>query len=237
MGLGWVGSDAYLTSLDVRPKQVKIRGDIINGIKLSTTQGDFQARIYNEDWSGRNVLYLMTGQNTSNGAEVGAGLDDVCFYPTGEANDGLISLGNSGRKWNQLYASNATISTSDRNKKQDIENMSNIQELLFNQLKPVTYKMINGTSGRTHYGFVAQDVEDALLEIGIDDKDFAGFCKDIRTDKDGNKVLDENGNDVYDYSLRYTEFIALNTYMIQKLQNEIAELKEEIKQLKSTAQN
>ena len=237
MGLGWIGSDAHTTSLDIRPKKVSFRGDIVGGIKLATSNNIFKGRIYSNDTSDKNTLYFATGKSKSDGDEVGLAINQDGFYVTGESNDGAIKLGAANRKWDQLYAANSTISTSDRNKKKDIENMSDTQEDLFNQLKPVTYKMINGTSDRTHYGFVAQDVENALSSIGANGKDFAGFCKDIRVDENGNKVLDENGNEIYDYSLRYAEFVALNTYMIQKLQNEIAELKAEIRQLKSTTQN
>ena len=63
-------------------------------------------------------------------------------------------------------------------------------------------------------------------------QDFAGFCKDARIDDNDKVVLDENGDIVYDYSLRYSEFIALNTYMIQKLQAENIELKAELQELK-----
>lgn len=147
-------------------------------------------------------------------------------------NSGIVNLGSSGRKWNQLYAASGTIETSDRNVKTDIEDMSDVQEQLFNQLKPVTYKLISGTSDRTHYGFISQDVEDALISTGLTGQDFAGFCKDARIDDNDKVVLDENGDIVYDYSLRYSEFIALNTYMIQKLQAENIELKAELQELK-----
>ena len=109
--------------------------------------------------------------------------------------------------------------------------MTSIQEQLFNKLRPVTYKFKNGTSGRTHYGFISQDVEDSLEELNLTGQDFAGFCKDVQV-KNGQVALDGNGDQIYDYSLRYTEFIALNTYMIQKLQAENNELKAEIQELK-----
>jgi hypothetical protein len=91
---------------------------------------------------------------------------------------------------------------------------------LFDLLKPVTYKFIDGKSGRTHYGFISQDVEDALENIGLTGLDFAGFCK--------NSYLDKDGEITTSYSLRYTEFIALNTHMIKKLQEENNELKERV---------
>lgn len=45
-------------------------------------------------------------------------------------------------------------------------------------------------------------------------------------------ILDENGNPEYIYSLRYEEFIALNTYTIQKLWNRVETLEKENAELK-----
>lgn len=150
--------------------------------------------------------------------------------------DGELNLGNSRFRWNQLYATNTTISTSDRNAKEDIKTMSDLQERLFDKLKPVTFKFKDGTSGRTHYGYISQDVENAMSELGMSGTDFAGFCKDEKVDEDGNVVLDENGNAIHVYSLRYSEFIALNTYMIQKLKIENAQLDEKNIQLENNVQ-
>lgn len=203
-----------------------------------TFGSDVQGTLYTEqNGDGVNIAYLLTGQDTSAGAGAGIAVHKTSLYVPSASNSGIINLGSSGRKWNQLYAANGTINTSDRNEKKDIESMSVVQEELFNRLNPVTYKFINGTSNRTHYGFISQDVEESLNELGLEGIDFAGFCKDVRVDDDGIEILDENGKNIYDYSLRYSEFIALNTYMIQKLQAEIAELKATIDELKSTAQN
>lgn len=138
--------------------------------------------------------------------------------------DNVLSCNLVSKFSQDIYASNGTILTSDRAKKTNIVNMSDTQEQLFNKLQPVTFKFIDGSSGRTHYGFISQDVEDALRALDLTSNDFAGFCKDVRTDKHGNQV-DE-------YALRYSEFIALNTFMIQKLQAENAELKSELQALK-----
>ena len=195
----------------------------------SSTKGSLYT---DQNTSGTNIVYLLTGQNTSAGAGAGLAVHNTSVYVPSESNNGIVNLGSSGRKWNQVYAANSTISTSDKNKKKNIENMSDVQEQLFNRLKPVTYKLISGTSDRTHYGFISQDVEEALLDMGLTGQDFAGFCKDERVNDDGKNILDENGDIVYDYSLRYSEFIALNTYMIQKLQAENTELKTELEELR-----
>ncbi len=202
-----------------------------------------QSRLYCDNTDGKNIIYIQTGQSISGGTTMGLALhagaqsgstelSSPSVYIENSANSGLVNLGSSGRKWNQLYAANATISTSDRNLKTNITDMSNTQEQLFNKLHPVTFEFINGSSGRTHYGFISQDVEDSLNELGLKGTDFAGFCKDLCVNENGEAILDEDGNKKYDYALRYSEFIALNTYMIQKLQNKITELEAEIAELK-----
>lgn len=179
-----------------------------------------------------NILYMMLGTNTDGGKEAGIAIHKNSVYVPHQENDGVINLGHGSRKWKQVYAFNDTISTSDRKEKTDIVDMSDAQEQLFNQLRPVTFKFVKGSSGRTHYGFISQDIEESLDELELTGQDFAGFCKDLRVDDNGNAILDESNNKIYDYSLRYSEFIALNTYMIQKLQIENKELKAELQALR-----
>lgn len=198
---------------------------------------DVQGELYTEQNDSHPcITYLMTGIDTTGGEEAGLAIHDTSVYVPHAENSGIINLGSSGRMWNQLYATNETISTSDRTKKKDIDKMSDIQEKLFDQLKPVTYKMISGSSNRTHYGFISQDVEEALVALGLTGQDFAGFCKDARVDDKDNLILDANENAIYDYALRYSEFIALNTYMIQKLKYEKLELETKVDVLEAEIQ-
>ena len=78
-------------------------------------------------------------------------------------------------------------------------------------LNPVSYQFKNGESGRTHYGLIAQDVEETMKELGMTDTDFAGFCKD------GDR-----------YGLRYEEFIAPLIKTVQLMQDEINDLRSRI---------
>lgn len=154
--------------------------------------------------------------------------------------DGKIALGGSSSRWSTIYASSATIETSDWNLKKHIEPLNDKYMEFFERLLPVSFQFKNGTSKRTHIGFISQDVEKAMQETGLTDLDFAGFCRDqkciISYDTDGKEVeipqYDENGNPIYIYSLRYTEFIALNTAIIQKQQAEIKSLRDEINAIK-----
>ena len=156
-----------------------------------------------------------------------------------------LNLGTSNNRWNNLYISSSAISTSDKNKKHNINIInSNNAKKIINGLLPKTYKFNDGTSGRTHYGLIAQDIEQLLIELGIDTKDFAAFIKSPKineyevdkVDENGDIILDGNGNSQkeikyeviegeYDYSLRYEEFIAPLIKVVQEHENDISELK------------
>ena len=161
--------------------------------------------------------------------------------------DGAVLLGASSYRWGQIYSTTSTISASDRNQKKDFAEFDERYEELFEKLKPQLFKFKDGTSDRKHSGFISQDVEEAMSEVGLTDKEFAGFCRDIKqvqTGKDEetgevffDDVYDADGNPVYNYSLRYEEFIALNTHMIQKQQSEIESLRNEIQELKKLLSN
>ena len=51
-------------------------------------------------------------------------------------------------------------------------------EAFFLALKPSTFKYNKGTSGRTHFGFIAQDVEQAMLDVGLTSSQLAALVKD-----------------------------------------------------------
>ena len=154
--------------------------------------------------------------------------------------DGEATSGKSSYRWSAVYAKDGEIQTSDKNSKKDFEGISEQYENMFFKLNPLIYKFKDGI--RKHSGFVSQEVMDAMSECGLTDLDFAGFCKDKKTefviDENGDEVeklvLDENGNEQYIYSLRYSEFIALNTHMIQQAYKKIESQQEEIDKLKKS---
>lgn len=127
-----------------------------------------------------------------------------------------------------IYSKTGQIITSDRNMKNNIKALTDKYINFFSMLEPVSFHFIDSTSGRTHIGFISQDVEEAMKKAGLTDLDFAGFCKHSSSTETG-----ENGEPVYGYSLRYDEFIALNTHMIQNLYKIVNEQQEAIDLLQS----
>lgn len=120
------------------------------------------------------------------------------FYP-----EDSIYLGIYGNEWEAVYANTGTIQTSDERKKTDIvRDVSKYRAFLLD-LIPSCGKYIDGTSGRTHIFFVAQDVEKMMEKHGLTDLDFAGLIKSPVRDKLTGEVID------YMYALRYAEFIPL----------------------------
>ncbi len=158
----------------------------------------------------------------------------------GQSLNGVCNLGLNDYRWKQVWASTACNTTSDRNLKDNIRPLTDKHVSFFMKLIPVSFTFKNGESGRTHIGFISQDVEEAMKQVGLSDLDFAGFCKDVKCrihiDENGNEIeepiLDEDGNKQYSYSLRYEEFIAINTHVLQKTQLELSELKETVNKLK-----
>ncbi len=154
------------------------------------------------------------------------------------SSNGHIDLGDSSHLWKTIHAKTGTINTSDRTKKHDIRAISEVYERLFLSLQPKSFMFDDGD--RVHIGAISQDVEDAMKELGIEPEQFAGFCKDVRyeytefNEEDGTPVesskvpcRDENGNIIYDYALRYQEFIFLTIHMTQRLWEKTALLEKE----------
>lgn len=193
--------------------------------------------------NGDKSFYIENNLETK--AVVFYASENYSVYP----NSSSISLGTSNLKWGQIYSTSSSISTSDRNMKKYINDISDKYEAFYDKLKPSTFKFRTDKAltdephaGRTHTGFISQDVEESLTESGLTAKDFAGFCKDLKTERQYDEdekaidvpVLDKDGNEQYMYSLRYEEFIALNTWQIQKLKARVKELEMLVKELKET---
>lgn len=125
-----------------------------------------------------------------------------------------------------------TGSGSDKHLKKEISQFDSRYESFFDLLTPVKYRYISPIGGRDciRSGFIAQDVENSLLVNGLSKEDWGGL------------ILPDDVEQYY--RLIYSEFIALNTWQIQKLkprmtaaEQEIVSLKLEIQSLRTELEN
>jgi hypothetical protein len=129
--------------------------------------------------------------------------------------DDTYHCGVSGAKWDNVYATNGTIQTSDRNEKNNIIE-SDLGLSFINKLKPVSYKWNNTKYHKTYYGLIAQDLEQTLLAEDKTINDFAGLDKP----SDG------------PMGLNYSEFISPLIKAVQELTTKIETLETEVASLK-----
>lgn len=130
--------------------------------------------------------------------------------------DNAIDLGDSGSRFDDIYATNGTIQTSDFNEKQDIASLTATEMLVGKRISALfkTFRWKDsvaekGDNARTHTGVIAQDVQAAFTAEGLDAGDYALFISstwwetqtevpaveavaevtETTTDEDGNEVV------------------------------------------------
>jgi len=114
----------------------------------------------------------------------------------GNDRDNALDLGQSGARFDDIYATNGTIQTSDQNEKQQIASLTDAEitaakaiSQLFKTFKWNDKVAAKGDAARTHTGVIAQDVEAAMTAAGLDAGDYAFFIStDWYVDADGNEV-------------------------------------------------
>lgn len=174
-------------------------------------------------WGGFACARGSTGISVTYGAKVYGSDEDYYFIATGagvrmQTPDNGITITN-----NVISASEEITVSSDRRIKNSISYDMDKYNGFFMSLKPSFYRLNKGSSQRFHIGFIAQDVEEALLNNGLETSDFAGFIRCAGAHDVHDQYLDQ-------CYLRYSDFISLNTYMIQKLYREIEQLKSKLNQ-------
>lgn len=172
--------------------------------------------------------------NKSNGRwrfAIGNGLGDI---PVGRLeitrssinpyDDNAYSCGTASNRFSVVYAGTGSISTSDKNAKQQIKDPETSALRAWGKVNFKQYKFndavgLKGDNARWHFGVIAQDVKDAFESEGLDPFAYGILCYDEWPDKHEYEEYDENGNGVGDmvlvqesggrYGIRYDEALAL----------------------------
>jgi hypothetical protein len=128
--------------------------------------------------------------------------------------DDTQDFGSSSKRWDDIYATNTTIQSSDRELKQDIEELSEAETRVAQACKGLLRKYrwkdqvaTKGDEARIHFGIIAQDLEDAFTAEGLDAGRYGMFVKNTWWTADRvipaveaveavEAVYDEEGNEV-----------------------------------------
>jgi hypothetical protein len=100
----------------------------------------------------------------------------------GSNQDDTQDLGRITARFNDIYATNGTIQTSDRNEKQDIEELSEAEHRvavackgLLRKFRWISSVEEKGDDARIHFGVIAQDLQAAFEAEGLDAGRYAMF--------------------------------------------------------------
>ena len=122
--------------------------------------------------------------------------------------DNLADLGRSSARFDDIYATNSTIQTSDVNEKQDINVLSDAEQRVAvaakGLLKKFRWKSAveeKGDDARIHFGIIAQDLQAAFQTEGLDAGRYGMFVSDTWTDS-------ETGEEKSRMGVRYSELLA-----------------------------
>jgi hypothetical protein len=156
-------------------------GDIVQFWKDGTTVGSIGS-IGGADLSiegADGVLYIGGNGGGSLRAINNLGSGTARLEPTV---DNTTDLGFTSKRYDDVYATNGTIQTSDRNEKQDIAALTATEMLVAARISGLfkTFRWIDsvadkGDNARTHTGVIAQDVQAAFTAEGLDAGDYALF--------------------------------------------------------------
>ena len=137
----------------------------------------------------------------TSGNNVGAGFVSNRVQPTnastGAGSDNTFDLGVGSARWDDIFATNTSISTSDEREKQNIASLTSAEITAATAISKLfkTYKWkdkvaAKGDAARTHTGVVAQQVETAMSDAGLDASKYAFWCSDTWWQVDGGEAYD-----------------------------------------------
>jgi hypothetical protein len=144
----------------------------------------------------------------------------LCGGNTYPSVDNLYQLGQGVQRWTQIFAVTPTINTSDEREKQQIKELSNAEKNVANRLKSLirSFKFNDavekkGENARIHIGIIAQEVESAFAEQGLNANKYGMFCHDEWDELE--EVKNKNGDIIQEYrpagnryGIRYEELLA-----------------------------
>jgi len=198
-----------------------VRVDIGNNYQamLLSTQNDGSIVDFYKDATGvgsiasiANDLVIFSTAGNHKGLRFG-NEQIIPVNNAGAISNDTTDLGGDGARFDDIFATNGTINTSDRNEKQDIAELNEAETAVAIACKSLLRKFRwkkavaeKGDNARTHFGIIAQDLQDAFTAEGLDASDYGMFTSGTWWEKeisvDAVEADEENGieaKDAYTY--------------------------------------
>jgi hypothetical protein len=186
--------------------RVSTDGNIVEYRRDGGTVGSISSSSGNTSYnSNGGIIYI--GGNQSNHIQVitSTASGTPRLQPSA---DNTVDLGTASTRFDDVFATNGTIQTSDRNEKQDEADLSDAETRVAvaakGLLKKFRWKSAveeKGDEARVHFGIIAQDLQDAFTAEGLDASDYAMFISSTWTDE-------ETGEERTRLGVRYSELLA-----------------------------
>lgn len=190
----WTGSNGILGSGS---------GSVIVTVKAGETTGTATIKSYHS----YTVVFEESGESSLTfavGASEGFVFTSNILPPKGTE----YTLGDEHHYWKKVYATGG-VETSDRKIKKEIATLSeSVAMELISKLEPKTYKFKDFKTPRMRSGFIAQEVEEVLLSMGLTTEDWALVSKSKPNEPDGEDNL---------YSISYMGLISPIVKVLQNL--------------------
>ena len=212
-------------------------GGTVSYLQRQTSDGEILR--FQKDGSPVGSIGTNSGQLAIGSGPTGLKFDDSSddIRPwninSNNGRDNAIDLGDNGARFDDIFATNGTIQTSDQNEKQDIASLTTAEmtaakaiSKLFKTFKWQDKVAAKGDAARTHTGVIAQEVQTAMTDAGLDASNYAFWCSDTwweadetYTDDDGVEQTRTNTYDTADEApegatqrtrlgIRYPELLA-----------------------------
>lgn len=239
-GIGLIGSSITANTTDQFDGTTTYKAQIQDGIRINSTSGAAKLKL-NSDLTtggGTSITFDTPSHAASNNGKYSifiggvSGLFNiknerasktVIFDENGDwyALANTQDLGKTGNRWDDVWSA-GTFNGSDRNIKEDIEDLDEAEKRVAVKCKSLIKKYRlrdavanKGDDARIHVGIIAQDLQSAFESEGLDPFRYSMIGKDTwweTTDEHGNRDVKyeatEGYTEVTQMSVRYNELLA-----------------------------
>jgi len=198
------------TKLETTSTGIDITGTVtadgltVDGTLVNRTSSDGDIAVFYKDTTTVGSIGAISSRiyigssDTTIRFKYGAGDAVVPANGSGALRDNAMDVGASAARWDDIYATNSVIQTSDANEKQDVAELDEAEKRVATAAKGLIRKFRwidsveeKGDDARIHVGIIAQDLKAAFEAEGLDPGRYAMFISSTWWEADETYTDDE----------------------------------------------